>query len=290
MIIVISNDDENRMNLPKKYRELKMKNKPRIVAIIQARMQSKRLPGKVLLPLAGKPVLWWMLKRASLAKSVNEIVIATTDNPTNRPILDLVQRKTKDIPILHSCFIYDGDEEDVLSRVLAAASYFKADIIVDLTADCPMIDPQHIDYLIEILLRDNNLDYVSDCVYRNLDYVSNCVYRDWIDGADLQIYWTDALMKLKRIFNPPNHVGWNITRHLETFNVQHWKAPKDMHLPDWGLTLDEYSDYKLLQLIFNKFGENPGFKLEDVIYFLKDNPKLLEINKKVKRKNPEKEG
>ncbi len=250
--------------------------KPKIVVIIQARMQSTRLPGKVLLPLAGRPALWWILKRTSLAKSVDEINIATTDNRANRPILDI------DWPILDfsrknkfSYFVYKGDEEDVLGRVLAAANFYKADIIVDITGDCPMVDPRHIDHLIKILLDD-----------RSLDYVSNCVYRDWPDGCDIQVYWTDALMKVKRQFNPLNHVGWNIPRPPGIFNFYHLSALYRTHWPELGLTLDTPEDYEMLSRLFDKFGDDPGFSIEDIIQYLRIYPDQI-TNANVRRKTPE---
>ena len=246
--------------------------KPKVVAIIQARMNSTRLPGKVLLPLAGKPVLWWMLKRISLAESVDEIAIATGSDISNQPIIDFSWDNEESIP--HSHYSFGGDEEDVLGRVLAAADYFQADIIVDITADCPMVDPRHIDALIGLLMKD-----------KSLDYASNCVCRDWPDGLDIQVYWTDALIKVKRRFNPPNHVGWNIAQHPEHFTLNHWHAP--IHWPDLGLTLDTPEDYEMLLNLFQIFGlDDPGFYAEDAVRYLKKNPKLI-TNKNVIRKIPE---
>ncbi len=255
--------------------------KPKIVAIVPARMQSKRLPGKVLLPLAGKPTLWWVIKRISLAKLVDEIVIATTtDNQANEPIFTFYLHKY-DTPIPENLFInyfeYVGDEEDVIGRVLSAANHHEADIIVDITGDCPIIDPRHIDHLIKILLDDHLLDYTS-----------NCIQRDWPDGCDIQVYWTDALMKVKRMFNPPNHVGWNIAQHPGYFEFYHLPAIY-MHWPELGLTLDTPEDLDMLSRLFDRFsdgGDDPGFHIESIIRFLRMNPDWI-TNANVKRKTPE---
>jgi len=240
----------------------------RIVAIIQARMASSRLPGKVLLPLGpdDNSVLWWMLKRTSLAKLVDEAVIATTLNHSNQPIRKAFSQQT---------WSWAGNENDVMSRVLWVAKKTNADIIVDLSSDCPLVDPRHIDYLIETLL-----DYERE-------YMSNCIYRNWPDGLDIQVYLTKTLQECKRLFAPKQHCGWNIAQQTKTFDIDHWDAPSDMHWPELGLTLDTPEDYKLLKIIFDKFGHNPNFYVEDIIYYLREYPELVEINKKVRRKMPE---
>jgi len=242
----------------------------KIVAIIQARMRSERLPGKVLLPLAGRSTLWWICARLSYTK-VNEIVITTTDNPANNPIAD----KTH-YPYGCKIFQYTGIEDDVIGRVISAANKYQADIIVDITGDCPMIDPRHVNHLISILLTDPQIDYAS-----------NCIQRSWPDGLDIQVYKTGALAETIDLFFPTQHAGWNIAQHPDVFKIDNWPAPPDMCWPELGLTLDTPEDYKLLQIIFEKFGKNPGFAVESVVKFLRDNPELVEINKNVRRKTPE---
>lgn len=252
-----------------------MNSKPKVIAIIQARMSSTRLPGKVLLPLAGKPVLWWMIKRASLAKLVDKVVVATVNDLKNKPIKEFSNK------ISNSCYAYNGDEDDVIGRVVNCAREDQADIVVELTADCPMIDPRHIDILVnQLLLSTKDLRY---------DYLSNdVVNRSWPDGFDIQVYWLDSLLKCRRIFNPDKHCGWNIGARPKSFNIYHWVATKDCHWPELGLTLDTQEDYELLSLIFNVFGKDHAFHVEDVIKFLRDNPDMI-TNRNVKRKDPEKE-
>ena len=247
------------------------KKKPKIVAIIQARMASSRLPGKVLLPLGpdDNSALWWMAKRAGLAKLVDEVVVATTQAESNIPILDFCGRNGV------SYYAYGGNENDVIGRVLAAAKFYEADIIVDLTGDCPLVDPRHIDFLIETLLEGE------------YDYASNCIWRDWPDGLDIQVYLTKTLQKCKKIFAPKQHCGWNIAQQTKIFDTDHWNAPPDMHWPELGLTLDTLEDYKLLKFIFYFFSYELDFQTEDIIYFLRAHPELVEINKKIQRKTPE---
>ena len=246
-----------------------MKN-PKVVAIIQARMNSTRLPGKVLLPLGpdNKSVLWWMATRAGLAELVDEVWVATTRAESNIPIVDYCF-KNKIIS-----YAFGGKEDDVIGRVMACANFAKADIIIDITADCPMIDPRHIDYLINDLIEDE------------WDYSSNCIYRDWPDGLDIQVYWTGTLQACITMYNPKQHVGWNIPRCWGTFSCNHYKAPLTMHWPDLGLTLDTPEDYAMLLQLFDKFGDNPAFTAEAVVNFLSKNPDWI-TNKEIKRKAPE---
>ena len=266
------------MNIPEHYEQKDWKKEmrgswecaPKTTAIVQARMNSTRLPGKALLPLAGKPVLWWICARCLLAKRINKVVVATTNNVSNASIADRHY-----LPYGCEVFRYKGNEDDVIGRVLAAANYAEADIIVDITGDCPMIDPRHIDRLIKMLIK------------HDLDYVSNCVRRTWPDGLDVQVYKTEALAQTIGLYNPKQHAGWNIAQHPEVFKIMNWPASPDMHWPDLGLTLDTREDYVLLQILFREFGSDPGFAIEDVIKFLRANPELVEINKGIRRKTPE---
>ena len=255
---------------------------PKVVAIIQARMSSTRLPGKVLLSLAGEPVLWWMAKRASLADSVDRVVIATTARSQNDPICIHEKQGVNRFPAY--VYRYAWEEDDVIGRVISTAEAHGADIIVDITADCPCIDPRHIDKLIKKLKMrlNSNLEH--------FDYVSNdIVDRSWPNGLDIQCYWTRTLQRCKDLFNPQKHCGWNIAQHPEAFNIYHWQAPPLMYFPDLGLTLDTPEDYELLKIIFDKFGHNPAFSAEGVVDFLVKNPELIKINSSVQRKVSEEE-
>ena len=242
------------------------------VAVVQARMRSTRLPGKALLYLANHPVLWWICARITYAW-LDGIVIATTSHESNDDIAN-----NHYLPYGCKVFRYERDEDDVIGRILAAAQWAKADIIVDITGDCPLVDPRHINHLVKALKADESLDYVS-----------NCVTRTWPDGLDIQVYKTEALAWTIGQLNPKQHGGWNIAQHPDVFKIKNWPAPPDMHWPELGLTLDTPEDYKLLQIIFaeEKFGKDPGFAVDDVVKFIRANPELVDINKNVRRKTPE---
>jgi len=107
--------------------------------------------------------------------------------------------------------------------------------------------------------------------------------------VDIQCYWLDTLMKCKRLFNPDKHCGWHIGIRHHYFNTYHWPATVEYYWPELGLTLDTPEDYKMLTRLFDEFGSDPGFRAEDVIDFLRENPDWI-TNKDVKRKDPAKEG
>ncbi len=263
-----------------------MMNKDKTIAIITARMKSGRLPEKVLLNLHDRPALRWVADRCSQAH-IDGVIIATTADPSNDPIETAMGRD-------YLVYRYKGDEEDVLGRVLAVAQWIGADIIVDVSGDCPCVDPRHIDQFLEMLKDDYDchidLSGKRNQKYIKPDYVSNVVTRTWSDGFDIQCYKTEALAKVKELFDPLHHVGWNICQHPEVFKIWNVPAPSEMHWPELGLTLDQPEDYELLKIIFNYFGKNPSFTAEEVVAWLKGNPHLLEINENVRRKIPEEEG
>lgn len=150
----------------------------RSVAIIQARMTSSRLPGKVMADIGGRPSLQRMIERVRPAAGLDEISVATTALVTDDPVVELCER------LGVRCF--RGDEQDVLGRYVAAAAAFSADVVVRLTADCPMHDPE----IIEMALR----------LYRQggYDHVSNAVKRTFPDGLDVEVMSREALMRADR--------------------------------------------------------------------------------------------
>jgi spore coat polysaccharide biosynthesis protein SpsF len=245
-------------------------DKMKTIAVVQARMRSSRLPGKVLLPLAHQPVLWWICARLTYAW-LDEIFVATTMHEENDPIAN-----NHCLPFGCHVFRYGGEEDDVIGRILATAEWANADVVVDITGDCPLVDPRHVNLLVRALKADNSLDYIS-----------NCVTRTWPDGLDVQAYKTRALAQVIALHNPKYHGGWNIAQYPDEFKIRNWPAPSDMHWPELGLTLDTPEDYELLRIIFEKFGRDSGFAVDDVINFLRNNPELVKINKNVRRKTPE---
>jgi spore coat polysaccharide biosynthesis protein SpsF len=150
-----------------------MRDTSPLLTIVQARMTSTRLPGKVLMDICGKPALERQIERIRLARHTSQIVIATTVNQSDDPIVQLAQRLA--VPV------FRGDEMDVLSRFSGAAAAFDAHSIIRLTADCPMLDPEVLDGIITMYLSGD------------ADYVSNGNVRTFPDGLDAEVFTRQAL-------------------------------------------------------------------------------------------------
>jgi spore coat polysaccharide biosynthesis protein SpsF len=240
----------------------------KIIATIEARMTSSRLPGKVLLQAAGKPMLEHLVNRLKAVPSLYGIVLTTTVNKTDEVLVDF----SKKIGI--GC--YRGSEDDVMTRVIGAAESAGADIVVEITGDCPIIDPQIVEQTIRVFNANN------------ADYVSNGHIRSYPDGMDTQVFRLKTLVRSAAMTDDEmdhEHVTMHIRNHPDLFSQIHLVAPPELHWPELGLTLDEPRDYELLKTIIEHFEpDNALFSCRDVIKLLKRNPDLVAINQAVVRK------
>jgi spore coat polysaccharide biosynthesis protein SpsF len=250
-----------------------MINNKKIVAIIEARMASTRLPGKVLMPLYGQPCLQRIIERLRKSKYLDDIIVATTINHTDDIIVDLCKKI--------SCRYYRGSENDVLGRVAEAAELQNADIIVEITGDCPCIDWRHADYLIK--------DFFSG----EYDYVSNIIKRSFPRGFDTQVFAAAVLKEIKKITQDPKyreHAALYIYTHPEKYRLKNWLAVDKMFWPELAITLDTKEDYELISKIYDKlYPVNADFSAEDVVDLLRKEPGLQKINEHIIRKNPMKD-
>jgi spore coat polysaccharide biosynthesis protein SpsF len=246
------------------------KNGKKICATIEARMTSSRLPGKVLLDLEGKSALQHIIERLKRSKYIDDVVVATTVNVTDDPIIDLC----KGI----NCSYYRGSEEDVLLRVLDAAKSVNADIIVEITGDCPVIDWRHADHLIELFFLG---DY---------DYAANIIERTFPRGFDTQVFPVSILEDVNKSTQNKadhEHVSLYIYSHPEKYRLVNWKADEKLFHPEFEITLDTLEDYELIKNVYNiLYKENPDFSAEDVVKLLIESPEILDVIKNIKRKNP----
>lgn len=231
-------------------------------------MMSSRLPGKVLLPVCGKPLLELMIERLRQVPELDGIVIATTADPSCQPIEDLAKR------LGVGCF--RGSEDDVLDRVLRSAQSAQADLIVELTGDCPLIDP---DLVSEVIRQFQSHD---------VDYCANVLQRTHPRGMDVQVFPTKVLARVAELTNDPSdreHVSIYIYSHPERFrlhNVTSSLTPEDA---DLRLTVDTPDDFKLVSEIFQHlYPANPRFSLADILKLMRENPELRAINSHVKQK------
>ena len=233
-----------------------------IVAVIEARMSSTRLPGKVLAEVEGRPMLELMIERVRRAPSLDGIVIATTENDADQPIVDFAER------LGVGC--WRGSEDDVMRRVLDAATAYDADVIVELTGDCPVIDPAIIEATIAAF-------QASDAVY-----AANDLERTWPIGMNVEVFTTAALRDAEQRTSDAEereHVSPYIYRRPERYPQINITAPADETRPDLRLTLDTPEDLIVLRAIFEALGTDPAdFSLRDVLAFLDDNPQIAAVN------------
>ena len=241
----------------------------KIVAIITARMTSNRLPGKVMLPVLDRPMLYYLVERLKSVPSIDDIVLATTVNKTDDTLIDFATSE--------GISYFRGSENDVFLRVVEAADSVDADIVVEITGDCPIIDPQLVEQAI-LIYNANNVDYVNN----------GGAIRSYPDGMDVQVFSLDTLKKSLSMTDnllDHEHVGLHILNNPQLFTRINLVAPPELDWPELGLTLDEENDYDLLKLIIEHFYQKkPLFGCLDVLRFLKNRPDLVAINDHVHRK------
>ena len=217
----------------------------KVVAIIQARMNSSRLPGKVLMKINGMSVIEIILKRLSKAKNLDAIAVATSTNHEN----DILAKHIKKLGFM--CI--RGSEEDVLSRYLKAANSLNGNTLVRITGDCPLIDPCLVDKMIKLYEE------------KKVDYLSNVEPPTFPDGLDIEIFTKRALEISTIQSKDPNdreHVTSYI-RNSKLFTKYNIANPTDLSRVRW--TLDEFEDYQVISKIFSEFYPNIFFTWEDIL-------------------------
>ena len=238
------------------------------VAIIQARMGSTRLPGKVLRKILGQPMLAREVERIAGAKLVNKIVIATSTNPADSSVAALAGA------LGLAC--YRGSETDVLDRFYQTAQKLSAHNIIRLTGDCPLIDPQIIDQAVSV--------FASSSV----DYVSNHNLRSFPVGMDVEVFKFTALKLAWQQANSAydrEHVTPYIYNPAHHFRIKEFVAPPKLRRPKLRLTVDEPADLKLVRRLYRLlYPHKPRFTLEDILQLLDTNPDLASINSQVTQK------
>ena len=238
----------------------------KIGCVIIARMGSSRLPGKVLKTVNNEPLLIWLLKRIKKIKQFKTIVVATTTNKEDDKIEEIVLKNNFEI--------FRGSEKNVVQRLYNTAKKFKFDDLVEITADCPLIDPAIIAQCIKIY--QNN----------SVEYLNNCFIRSYPDGMDVQIFKTKIIRETLKLATKPEeleHVGLYQMKNQDKFKVINLISPEELLYPKLGLTLDEKQDFTLIKKIIKGLGdENRFFSCKEIIDYVKLN-KLYKINSKIKR-------
>ncbi len=237
----------------------------RTVVIVQARMTSTRLPGKIIKTVLGKPLLAYQIERLRRIPDINEIVIATTTNDSDQAVVNLC--KALDV----ACF--RGPEEDVLARYYGAALEFQADIVVRITADCPIIDPTICGPAINFLINNNGqYDYVRlDRYPRGLD-------TEVFTFAALEECWREATAQPDR-----EHVTPFIYHHPERYRIKRLLCPVDYSHFRW--TVDTPADFELIRRIIEElYPVNPEFTMQDSLEIFKKYPDWFFLNSTVHQK------
>jgi spore coat polysaccharide biosynthesis protein SpsF len=236
--------------------------------VVQARMGSSRLPGKVLRPLAGRPMLAHLLERLGHARTADVVVVATSTEPADQALVELAEHE--------GALAVTGPEYDVLTRYLMAAEAAGADELVRVTSDCPLIDPGVIDAAVE-LRRATGVDYVSagslGGVVRGLD--CEAFTRAALERADLMD--TDLASR--------EHVTLELFHSPQAFSTLLWEAPPELRRPGWRLCVDEQADLKLLEAIYERLwrpGHIIGFA--EVAALLDAEPALAALNAQVEQR------
>lgn len=241
---------------------------PKVACIVQARTGSTRLPGKVLRPLAGRPMLSHLIERLKKAATLETIVIATTDLPQDNPIAVLAEE--------HGVARYRGSQENVLARYAGAAEMTGAEVVVRITSDCPLIDPVTVDNVVRYFFA------------HNYDYVFAGVNSGFPRGLDTEVFTRKALMKAHRqAEDAPSreHVTLYMHRNPEDFRTASYPAPPELHHPDWRLCVDEEDDFRLIEEIYTRlYRPDSLIDFRDVVRLLESEPQLLRINAHVRQK------
>jgi spore coat polysaccharide biosynthesis protein SpsF len=240
----------------------------RVVAIIQARMGSTRLPGKVMKDIGGETMLARVVWRARRAKLLDEVVVATTN-------------KSADAPIVSECTklgvpIFRGDEQDVLDRYYRSAQANRAEAVVRITSDCPLTDPEVIDDVVRAFLKAKP------------DYASNTLNHTYPRGLDIEVMTMASLERAWQESNKPyhrSHVTPYIYQNPDLFRLLSIKAEEDYSGHRW--TVDTHEDLSFVRSVYGRFDNQDSFGWQDVLRVLDRESELMELNRGVRQKGSE---
>ena len=230
-------------------------------------MGSTRLPGKVLQKVLDKSLLEYQLERLARAGEADELVVATTVNPIDQPIVDLCDQ--------HGVAWFRGDEEDVLDRYYRAALERGADAVVRVTSDCPLIDPAVVDGVVRAY-RDNS---------EKVDYVANTLQRTYPRGMDCEIFSSKVLAEAEQHASGSEreHVTMYIYRRPERYRLLNVSHSTDESQYRW--TVDTPEDFELIRrMIEALYPESPRFTLEDCLSLIKAHPGWSQLNQHIRQK------
>ncbi len=242
----------------------------KVLATIEARMGSTRLPGKVMLPFGGLSMLERKIERVLQSELVDAVKVLSTDDPMNQVIEDLCRRI--------GCPIFRGSEDDITDRIIKGTAEENPDIIVQLTGDNPLIDSYFIDETVECLT-DGQLDLASNSLTQNT-----------IIGMNVRCFTREALLRAGKACDDPMvriHGGYYIQINPDNFKVGECAVDKKYYADDVRLTVDEPADYELCRRVFEVlYPIKHNFSVDDILDLFKKYPEWKAINKNVRQKKP----
>lgn len=235
------------------------------LAILQARVSSSRLPGKVLFPLLGKPMLLRHIERLKRCEEMDQLLVATSIEISDDPLAEACQEQ--------GIAVFRGSLNDVLDRFIQAALPYQPDTIVRLTGDCPLADPVIIDATIRYFYAGN------------YDYVSNCLPPTFPDGLDVEVMRYSALQEAAREATLPSqreHVTPFLRAHPQRYRLGNFSSETDYSKLRW--TVDEPEDYEFVCQVYEcLYPANPNFSMHDILELMQKAPELQAINAAFKR-------
>ncbi|ROR31538.1 spore coat polysaccharide biosynthesis protein SpsF [Mobilisporobacter senegalensis] len=242
----------------------------KILCIIQARMGSERLPGKIMKMILDKPMITYTLDRTMTSKYIDEVVLATTENDCEDPMVEYLEANYYNV--------FRGDENNVLKRYVDTVNLYNGDIIIRITGDCPFIDPIIIDQVITYFLT-NNFEFVRVDVPEN-----------FIRGFDVEVFTRQALEKVYDISRNiegdspyKEHVTLYMYKHPEEFIVGKFEG-SEFYQKDYRLCVDTKEDFELVRLIYEHF-KNKYVTSKEIVQFLDEHKEISQINQGIKQKH-----
>ena len=237
----------------------------RTLVVLQARMSSSRLPGKVMMEINGKPMIYWQIQRILSSKCVNSLVVATSIDPSDDPLVSFLEENL--------ISVYRGSLDNVLSRFIEVSEMYPHDALIRLTGDCPLVMPKLIDQMVGAF-------YEQD-----VDYLSNTLEPTFPDGLDIEIIKEGVLGQLSS-FNlrkkEKEHVTYGVYTRPELFRLTNFRNIHDSRAQRW--TVDYKEDLDFVRRVFSEFkGSEATFTYQEVNEFLSGNPGLQAHNSAYQR-------
>jgi|LakMenEpi03Aug12_release.lakeMendotaPanAssembly.Ray.scaffolds.fasta_scaffold514575_2 spore coat polysaccharide biosynthesis protein SpsF len=237
----------------------------RNLVVLQARMSSSRLPGKVMMEINGMPMIYWQVQRILRAKKVNSLVVATSTDSTDDSLAEFLEKNSIDV--------YRGSLGNVLSRFIEVAETYPHDALIRLTGDCPLVMAELIDKMVDKFYE------------QGVDYLSNTLKPTFPDGLDIEIVKSSILKKISKFKlerRELEHVTYGIYTRPESFKLSNYQNESDRSLDRW--TVDYQEDLDFVRFIFRQFsGRETEFTYQEVIELMEEYPQLQAQNHRFKR-------